>query len=75
MFCIFAGFGTQIGSQLGTKSDSNGSLMNPHRLILSEDEATAYTELLEAFPALFRIISGPFSRKIMVLGCLPGFFG
>ena len=64
-----------MGSLLGTKSDSNGSPTSPHGLILSEDEATAYTELLEAFPALFRIVSGIFLTEIMVSGFLPGFWG
>ena len=64
-----------MGSLLGTKSDSNGSPTSPHGLILSEDEATAYTDLLEAFPALFRIISGYFFMQIWEFGFVPGFRG
>ena len=64
-----------MGPLLGTKSDSKGSPTSPHGLILSEDEATAYTELLEAFPALFRIVTGHFLMKIMVLWFLSGFLG
>ena len=53
-------FGPTRSTHLATKSGSNGSPTSPHGLILSEDEATAYTKLLEAFPAPFGIVSGLF---------------
>ena len=64
-----------MGPNLATKSGSNGFPTSRHGLILSEDEATAYTELLEAFPPLFHMVPGPFLTKIWGSGFFARFLG
>ena len=48
------------GSPLGTETGVSGIPTAPHGLILGEGEATARTELLEAFLAQYWPIWGPF---------------
>ncbi len=58
IFIIFVGLGTYTGPRVGSTSDSNGSPTGSQRVILGEDEATAYTKLLEPLLAQFRVVLG-----------------